>query len=61
MRALSRSSTKRPTYTGLLTNYYSFVPFSYKLELVCTLVDQILKITNPWAPYKNAKEEFVPF
>ena len=27
------------TYTSLLTNDYSFVPFSYKLGLVRTLVD----------------------
>ena len=34
------------TYTSLLTNYYSFVPFSYKLGLVRTLVDRIFKINN---------------
>ena len=29
----------KKTYTGLLTNFYSLVPFSYKSGLVCTLVD----------------------
>ena len=28
----------KKTYTGLLTNYYVFAPFSYKLGLVRTLV-----------------------
>ena len=39
------------TYTTLLTNYYSFVPFSYKLGLVRTLVDRILKINNTRAGF----------
>ena len=39
----------KKTYTGLLTNYFSFVPFSYKLGLVRTLVDRIFKINNIWA------------
>ena len=50
------------TYTGLLTNYYSFVPRSYKLGLVRTLVDRIFKIYNTWVgkqPYQNVKEESV--
>ena len=36
-------------YTGLLTNYFSFVHFSGKLGLVRTLVDRIFKINNAWA------------
>ena len=36
----------KKTYTGLLTNYCSFVPFSYKLGVVRTLVDRIFKINN---------------
>ena len=59
----------KKTYTGPLTNYFSFVPFSYKLGLVRTLVDRIFKINNTWAGfhldiynlYQNVKEEFVPF
>ena len=42
---------KKKVYTGLLTNYCSFVPFSYKLGLVRTLVDRILKISNTWAGF----------
>ena len=41
----------KKTYTGLLTNYCSFVPFSYKLGLVRTLVDRIFKISNTWAGF----------
>ena len=41
----------KKTYTGLLTNYYSFVPFSYKLELVRTLVDRVFKINNTWTGF----------
>ena len=41
----------KKTYTGLLTNYFSFVPFSYKLGLVRTLVDRIFKINNTWAGF----------
>ena len=32
----------KKTYTGLLTNYYNFVPFSYKLGSVRTLIGGIL-------------------
>ena len=41
----------KKTYTGLLTNYFSFVPFSYKLGLVRTRVDRIFKINNTWAGF----------
>ena len=41
----------KKTYTDLLTNYFSFVPFSYKLGLVRTLVDRIFKINNTWAGF----------
>ena len=39
------------TNTGLLTNFYSFVPFSYKLGLVCTLVGRAFKINNTWTGF----------
>ena len=42
----------KKTYTGLLTNYFSFVPVSYKLGLVCTLVDRIFIINNTWAGFQ---------
>ena len=33
-------------YTGLLTNYFSFTPFKYKLGLIKTLIDRAYKINN---------------
>ena len=50
-RQLYTSVFHKKTYTGLLTNYFSFVPFSYKLGLVRTLVDRIFKINNTWAGF----------
>ena len=52
-RGIITSVFHKKTYTGLLTtgNYYSFVPFSYKLGLVRTLVDRIFKINNTWAGF----------
>ena len=41
----------KKTFTGLLTNYYRFVPFSYKLGLARTLVDQVFNIYNTCAGF----------
>ena len=38
----------KPTYTGLLTNFNSFVPFQYKLGLIRTLIDRTFRINNNW-------------
>ena len=37
-----------PTFTGLLTNYFSFTSYSYKVGLIRTLVDTAYKINNTW-------------
>ena len=37
---------RKKTFTGLLTRFYSFTSFSYKIGLVKTLVDRTLKICN---------------
>ena len=50
-RILKQSGVHKKTYTGLLTDYFSFVPFSYKLGLVRTLVDRIFKINNTWVGF----------
>ena len=34
---------RKKIFTGLLTNYFSFTPFSYKLGLIRTLVDRTYK------------------
>ena len=38
----------KKTFTGLLTNYFSFTSHPYKLGLICTLVDRAYKIDNTW-------------
>ena len=38
----------KPTFTGLMTNFRSFVPYEFKTKLVNTLVDRIFKINNSW-------------
>ena len=37
---------RKKTYTGLLTNYFSFTPFQYKLGLIKTLIDGAYKINK---------------
>ena len=45
------------TYTGLLLNYFSFVPNCYKLGLIKTLVDWMYKINNSWTGFdKDIKD-----
>ena len=34
---------RKKTYTGLLTNYFSFTPFQYKLGLIKTFIDRAYK------------------
>ena len=36
----------KKTFTGLLTNYFSFTLYSYKVGLIRTLVDRAYKINN---------------
>ena len=43
---LQTSVFRKKTFTGLLTNYFSFTAFSYKIDLVRTLVDRVYKINN---------------
>lgn len=38
----------KSTYTGLLTNFLSFVPSVYKMSLVRTLIDRTYKINSSW-------------
>ena len=38
----------RKKITGLLTNYFSFTSYSYKVGLIRTLVDRAYKINNTW-------------
>ena len=38
----------KKTFTGLLTSYLSFFPFTYKLGLIKTLIHWTFKINNTW-------------
>ena len=40
------STYHKKTYTGLLTNYFSFTSFKYRIGLIHTLVDRAFKINN---------------
>ena len=54
---LQTSVFRKKTFTGLLTNYFSFTSFSYKMGLVRTLVDRVYKINNSWLGFhKNIKD-----
>ena len=39
---------RKKTFTGLVTNYFSFTSYSYKVGLIRTLVDRACKINNTW-------------
>ena len=42
------STFRKKTYTGLLTNYFSFKSLSYNIGLIRTLIDRVFKINNTW-------------
>ena len=42
------SNYRKETFTGVLTNFLSFAPLSYKIGLVNTLIDRAFKINNTW-------------
>ena len=44
--SLLTSVYSKKTFTGLLTNYFSFTSYSYKVGLIRTLVDRAYKINN---------------
>ena len=48
----------KKTYTGLLTNYFSFTPSSYKIGLIRSLIDRIYKINNSWHGFHLDCKEF---
>ena len=37
---------RKKTFTGLLTNFLSYVPFMYKVSLIKTLINRIFRINN---------------
>ena len=55
---LQTSVFHKKTYTGLLMNCFSFVPNSYKLDLIKTLVDQMYRINNSWTGFDKELKDF---
>ena len=48
---------RKTTFTGLLTNFGSFISFAYKLALIKTLVHRIFYICSSWGIFhKNMVE-----
>ena len=43
----------KKTYSGLLTNYLSYIPMSYKLALIKTLIHRTFKICNNWKMFHS--------
>ena len=52
-KALQPRVFAKKTFSGLLTNYFSFTAPSYKIGLVRTLIDRNFKINNTWAGFHN--------
>ena len=52
---------RKKTFTGLLTNYFSFNSFSYKMGLVRTLVDRVCKINNSWLGFHKDIKKSYPY
>ena len=50
---------RKKTFTGLLTNYFTFTPFSYILGLIRTLVDRTYKINNTWVGFHEDIKKLV--
>ena len=43
----------KPSFTGLLTNFLSYVPSSYKLALINTLIHRVYNICSTWVIFHN--------
>ena len=48
---LQTSVFHKKTYTGLVLNYFSFVPDSYKYGLIKTLTDRMYRINSTWTSF----------
>ena len=45
--SVQTSVYRKPTFTGLYSSFYSFIPRSYKVNLVKTLTSRAIKICTP--------------
>ena len=53
----STSVYRKPTFTGLFTNFHSFVPLAYKRFLVCCLLHRIFHLSCP----TRSRKEIIQF
>ena len=58
---LVTSVYRKPTYTGILTNFFSFTSYKYKIGLVKTFLDRCYKVKNTWKSYYNDLENLAKF
>lgn len=50
---------RKSTFSGLLMNYFSFQPMTYKVALVRCLIDRVFRINNTWLGFDaNLKQLF---
>ena len=54
----STSVYRKPTFTGLLTNFDSFIPISYKRGLISTLLFRYFNISSSYAIFHAEVEKF---
>ena len=50
---LTTSVYKNPTFSGVFTNFKSFIPTVYKFDLVCTLLHCCFNITSSYENFHN--------
>ena len=53
LKPVYRKVYRKETFTELLTNYFSFTPYSYKVGLIKTIVDRAYKINNTWLGFHD--------
>ena len=56
---LKTSTYRKKTFTGWLTNFFSFTSFSYKIGLIRTLVDRVYKINNSLFSFNNDVKKLI--
>ena len=54
---LITSVYRTKTFTGLLTNFFSFTSFSYRLGLIRTLLDRAYKINSTFLGFNEEVEK----
>ena len=55
---MQTSVFRKKTNTGLMLNYFSFVPNYCKLDLIKILVDRMYRINNSWTGFDKELKDF---